>query len=123
MAPEKNFLLTPGIDFRAELLTLERKLLENGLTPSVFFHFPGLVGSGELLRQLHAMGLIPLGSDVWLAKGEAPRPGSIILVDGNGKEPAGVELMMSLLADPEPPPGRPRRSRPQESRLREVGPE
>lgn len=104
VAPEKNFLLTPGTDFRAELLTLEQKLLKNGLTPSVFFRFPGLVGSGAQMRQLRTLGLVPLGSDAWLARGETPQPGSIILIHGNGKEPAGIELLMSLLTNPELPP-------------------
>lgn len=104
VAPERNFLLTPGVDFRAEVLTLERKLLKNGLTPSVFFRFPGLVGSGAQMRQLRALGLIPLGSDAWLARGEVPQPGSIILIHGNGNEPAGIKLMMSLLASPSLPP-------------------
>ncbi len=104
VAPEKNFLLTPGIDFHAELLTLEQKLLKNGLTPSVFFRFPGLVGSGAQMRNLRTLGLIPLGSDAWLARGETPQPGSIILIHGNGNEPEGIKLMMSLLADPQLPP-------------------
>ena len=98
---EKNFLLTPGTDFRQEVFAVERKLLEQGLVPSPFFRFPGLVSSGGLMQELRQLGLIPLGSDAWLAKGEAPHQGSFILVHGNGNEPAGVDRLLKLLKSPE----------------------
>jgi hypothetical protein len=97
---EQNFLLTPGTDFRQEVLALEERLLANDLVPSPFFRFPGLVSSGTLLKQLRELGLIPLGSDAWLAKGEQPRPGSFILVHGNGNEPAGIARLLALFKSP-----------------------
>lgn len=92
-----NFLLTPGTDLDAEVLRLEQALLERGLTPSVFFRFPGLVSNGRLIARLRELSLIPLGSNAWLAKGETPRPGSFILVHGNGNEPKGIRVLMELL--------------------------
>ena len=96
----RNFLLSPGIDFDHEVLETERLLLENGQVPSIFFRFPGLVADARLVKRLKGLALIPLGSDAWLAKGEKPDNGSIILVHGNGNEPAGIENIMRLLMVP-----------------------
>ena len=95
----RNFLLSPGVDFEREVLATEQLMLENGLTPSPFFRFPGLVADGRVLEKLRQLSLIPIGSDAWLAKGEQPRPGSFILVHGNGNEPAGIARVMPLLRD------------------------
>jgi hypothetical protein len=94
---DRNFLLTPGTDFDHEVLETERVLLENGETPSPFFRFPGLVADGTLVKKLRRMSLIPVGSDAWLAKGELPKGGSIILVHGNGNEPSGIRIVLQLL--------------------------
>ncbi len=86
----ENFLLMPGTDPRHEILDVERLLIANGETPSVFFRFPGLVsdrGWMETLRQDH---LIPLGADAWLALSQKPGPGAIVLVHPNGNEPLGL---------------------------------
>jgi hypothetical protein len=95
--PEKNFLLSPGTDFTSEVLSLEMLLLEAGLLPSPFFRFPGLVSDRRLIEGLRALHLIPIGSDAWLAKGETPRPGSVILVHANGNEPEGIRLLNAFL--------------------------
>jgi hypothetical protein len=93
---ERNFLLSPGTDLDREILETERLLLEEGVTPSPFFRFPGLVSDQRAMPRLAELGLIPLGSDAWLAKGEMPRTGSFILVHGNGNEPAGVRRFLEL---------------------------
>jgi hypothetical protein len=93
---ERNFLLTPGIDLDREVLETERLLVEEGLSPSPFFRFPGLVSDQRTVARLAELGLIPLGSDAWLAKGESPGAGSFILVHGNGNEPAGVRRLLEL---------------------------
>lgn len=98
----RNFLLTPGIDQEQEVLANEVKMLEQGLVPSPFFRFPGLVGDERLVALLHRLSLIPLGADAWLAKGEVPRPGSIILVHGNGNEPPGIARLMPLITGTAP---------------------
>jgi hypothetical protein len=97
---ERNFLLSPGIDFEREVLTTERLLLEKGLLPSPFFRFPGLVADGKLIRSLRELALIPIGSDAWLAKGETPRRGGFILVHGNGNEPQGIRKALQFLQKP-----------------------
>lgn len=94
---EENFLLAPGTDLLSEVLELERQLLVLGLVPSPFFRFPGLVSDRGTVERLSELSLIPIGSDAWLAKGEAPRRGSFILVHGNGNEPKGVKLLLPLL--------------------------
>ena len=79
------------------MLATEQLLIENGLTPSPFFRFPGLVADAGLLTRLRQLWLIPIGSDAWLAKGEVPVNGSFILVHGNGNEPQGVRKLLSLM--------------------------
>jgi hypothetical protein len=98
---EKNFVLTPGTDFSAEVLDLEQQLLARGLAPSPFFRFPGLVSDRATVQRLRELSLIPIGSDAWLAKGETPRKGSFILVHGNGNEPKGVKLLLPMLRNRE----------------------
>jgi hypothetical protein len=93
---ERNFLLRPKTDFLDEVLSLERLLLEQGLTPSPFFRFPGLASNQHLVEQLRDLSLIPVGSNAWLAKGESPRPGSIILVHANGNEPGGIKVLAAF---------------------------
>jgi hypothetical protein len=91
-----NFLLSPGVDFQAQVLRTEVALLERGLVPSPFFRFPGLVSNGEMVEQLRTLSLIPIGTDAWLAKGQRAREGSFILVHANGNEPLGVNRFLRL---------------------------
>jgi len=97
---ERNFLLSPDIDLEHEVSETEQLLLKNGLIPSPFFRFPGLVADGKLLQKLRELALIPVGSDAWLAKGEIPTSGSFILVHGNGNEPLGISKVLQLLHNP-----------------------
>jgi hypothetical protein len=94
-----NFLLEPGTDLTSEVLETEAAMLAAGITPSVFFRFPGLVSRPALFGRIVAFGLVPLGSDAWLAKNEWPREGSIVLVHANGNEPLGVRRFLQLLRD------------------------
>lgn len=93
----ENFLLSKGVDLNEEVLSNERLMLELGLLPSVFFRFPGLVSDLEEVKKVSDFGLIPVGSDAWLAKGEAAKAGSIVLIHGNGNEPIGVDDFLDLL--------------------------
>ena len=92
-----NFLLEPGTDINYEVLATEQLMLKNGLVPSAFFRFPGLVSDQQLVYKITDYGLIPIGSDAWLAKGQQPEAGSIVLIHGNGNEPVGVEDFIKLL--------------------------
>jgi hypothetical protein len=93
----QNFMLTQGLDFDQEVYGAERAMIEAGLTPSVFFRFPGLVSDAVLNRRLRESHLVALGADAWLAIGQSPRPGSIVLVHPNGNEPGGIKLLSQLL--------------------------
>lgn len=93
----QNFLLAPGTNMDVEVLENEKLLLKNGLTPSVFFRFPGLVSSPQLVAKIVDYGLIPVGSDAWLAKGQLAQAGSIVLIHGNGNEEIGVKDFIRLL--------------------------
>jgi hypothetical protein len=93
----RDFLLEPGTDLEAEVLRTEVAMLERGLLPSVFFRFPGLVSDEKTFERVVSFGLIPTGSDAWLAKGQRPTPGSIVLVHGNGNEPRGVRDFLELV--------------------------
>ena len=92
-----NFLLEPGTDLNFEILGTEIAMLQNGLLPSVFFRFPGLVSDQSIVNKVLSYGIIPVGSDAWLAKGQAPNSGSIVLIHGNGNEPVGVNDFIKLL--------------------------
>ncbi|MDO3625574.1 polysaccharide deacetylase [Mucilaginibacter sp. BT774] len=94
---KENFLLEPGTDISYEVLATEQLMLKNGLVPSAFFRFPGLISDQQLVYKITDFGLIPIGSDAWLAKGQQPNAGSIVLIHGNGNEPVGVEDFIKLL--------------------------
>lgn len=94
---KQNFLLEAGTDINYEVLETEKDMLKNGLLPSVFFRFPGLVSDQSLVLQITSFGLIPIGTDAWLAKGQQPQAGSIVLIHGNGNEPVGVNDFIKLL--------------------------
>ncbi len=72
-------------------------MIEEGVTPSPFFRFPGLVSDRTIFRKVNGYGLIPLGSDAWLGKNQWPKNGSIILLHGNGNEPIGIHRFFKLL--------------------------
>ena len=93
----RNFLLEKGVDLNAEVLLTEQKMIACGLTPSVFFRFPGLVSDQAEIMRILALGLIPVGSDAWLAKKQEPGPGSIVLIHGNGNEPLGIKEFLALV--------------------------
>jgi hypothetical protein len=99
---KENFLLEPGTDVNYEVLETEKAMLKNGLLPSVFFRFPGLVSDQQLVNRITDFGLIPIGTDAWLAKGQQPGPGSIVLIHGNGNEPVGVDDFIALLKSKTP---------------------
>jgi hypothetical protein len=97
VAMSQNFLLRPGTNLKEEILATEVLMLNSGLLPSIFFRFPGLVSDHELVRRVVSYGLVPIGSDAWLAKKQDPSPGSIVLVHGNGNEPYGVARFLALI--------------------------
>jgi hypothetical protein len=89
---DETFLLTKGVDPDYEILENERLLIANGGTPSIFFRFPGLVSSSPLMQAVRRHHLVSIGADSWLAKGQQPGPGSIVLVHPNGNEERGIDL-------------------------------
>lgn len=93
----ENFLLSKGTDLNTEILQNEQLMIEKGITPSVFFRFPGLVSDKAILEKVLHYGLIPIGADAWLAKGQRPVNGSIVLIHGNGNEESGVKDWINLL--------------------------
>ena len=96
----KNFMLHQNTDTKTEILGLEKTLLEEGITPSVFFRFPGLVADEKLMRELReTYFLIPLGANAWIAKNEPIQKGSIILIHGNKNEPQGIAMMEKKLPE------------------------
>ncbi|WP_294535120.1 polysaccharide deacetylase [uncultured Rhodoblastus sp.] len=92
----QNFLLAPGLDKDREIFDVERLLIANGETPSVFFRFPGLISDAGWMQALKDDHLIPLGADAWLALEQKPREGAIILVHVNGNEPLGLSKFQDL---------------------------
>ncbi len=95
---DANFLLTKGVDPQEEILDTERLLIANGETPSLFFRFPGLISSDPLMQAVSQHHLITLGANAWLALGQKPGRGSIVLVHPNGNEPKGLALFSTDFA-------------------------
>lgn len=94
-----NFVKEEGAHIDEEIFRLEKLMIEKGMTPSIFFRFPGLVSNGKLFRIITSYGLIPIGTDAWIAKGEKPAEGSILLVHANGNEPLGLKLVAKMLKE------------------------
>ena len=92
-----NFLLEKGTDLNQEVLLNEQAMLQKGLLPSIFFRFPGLISDKAVFDRILDLGLLPLGSDAWLAKGEAPKQGSVVLIHPNGNEPLGIKKFIELV--------------------------
>jgi hypothetical protein len=88
---DQTFMMTKGLDADYEILETERLLIANGGLPSVFFRFPGLVSNSPLMDAVRRHHLIVLGTDAWLAKGQRPGAGSIVLVHPNGNEEGGID--------------------------------
>ncbi len=93
---EDNFMRKKG-DVDKEIEKNEILLLENGVVPSVFFRFPGLVSSPTLIENLKKHNLIPLGAGAWVAKGEVIRDGDVVLLHGNKNEPQGIAMFERYL--------------------------
>ncbi|WP_297456401.1 hypothetical protein [Persephonella sp.] len=95
---DKNFLMKKGTNLFYEITAVEKLLIENGITPSVFIRYPGLVADYRIRKTVaEKYGLIALGSDAWLALGQKVKEGSIILIHGNKNEPAGIKIFNKLL--------------------------
>lgn len=94
---KENFLLEKGTNISEEILETERKMIEEGLVPSCLFRFPGLVSDQSLYQKVTTFGLLPIGTDAWLAKGQKAYDGSIVLIHGNGNEPVGVNDFLKLI--------------------------
>ncbi len=92
----KNFMLKEDTSVAREVLKNEICMLEHDIIPSIFFRFPGLISNQKIYEKIMGYGLIPLGSDAWLAKGKKPVTGSIILVHPNGNEKKGTVILLQL---------------------------
>jgi hypothetical protein len=93
----RNFVLSPEENLTRDVFDLEIELIKNGLVPSIFFRFPGLVSDKKSVEMIKDLGLIVVGSNCWLAKGQKIKRGSIILLHGNGNEPKGVDMFLKAL--------------------------
>lgn len=96
----ENFMLHSSTDVEKEILGLEQTLIEHGVTPSIFFRFPGLKANASLMKALkERFFLIPLSADAWIAKSEPIKESSFILVHGNKNEPLGIEMLEKMLPE------------------------
>lgn len=92
----QNFLLKKGTNLKDEILNVEKILLENGVLPSILFRFPGLISDKKTVNYINMLGLLPVGSNAWVAKNEDIHDGSIILIHGNKNEPLGIKKAISI---------------------------
>lgn len=93
------FLTAPSVSMQDEVLGLEKVLLGQGEVAGPLFRFPGLIHDERRLGELDALGLSALDANAWLAKGQPVKPGSVILVHGNGNEPPGIQKIMTWLRE------------------------
>lgn len=98
----------PPPQFREDTLRLERRYLEWGVAPTVYYRFPGLIHDRVHLREILDLDLFPIDCDSWMAlvkqKDRGPfyyrvRDGGILLVHGNGNEPAGIPALQRWLEE------------------------
>lgn len=94
---DKDFLLEAGTSIPEEVFENEKLMITNGLTPSIFFRFPGLISDKAIFDQILSYGLLPIGSDAWLAKMQKPKNGSLVLIHGTGHEPLGIKLFIKQI--------------------------
>ncbi len=90
----RNFVLLEDENLEKDILDLEIELINNGITPSIFFRFPGLVSDKKSIEKVKKLGLITIGSNTWVAKNQSIKEGSIILLHGNKNEPQGVDIFL-----------------------------
>ncbi len=95
---EHNFLLLNNVDPLIEILDQEKLMIEQGLTPSVFMRFPGLISNEETINLVKSLGLIPIGAKSWIAKTRKFKSGDIVLIHGNGNEPMGVTYFLNFVS-------------------------
>ena len=95
----ENFVLSAEYNLTEDILALEQKLLSDGVVPSIFFRFPGLVSDKHSMEIVARLGLVTIGSNTWIAKGEPVKQSSIILLHGNKNEHRGINMFQKLLVD------------------------
>ena len=100
LSTENNFLIARAWTLQKEVFGLEKRLIKNGLTPSIFFRFPGLVSNEVLINSVISLSLIPLGTNAWIAKKQDPALGDLVLVHANGNEPYGIKRISKWLSSP-----------------------
>jgi len=93
----ENFALSKDYNLTKDTLMLEQKLLSEGVIPSIFFRFPGLVSDKKSMIDIGNLGLVTIGSNTWLAKNQKIKKNSIILLHGNKNEHKGVVMFEKLL--------------------------
>lgn len=86
---KSNFLLIKGTKIKNEVFKTEELMLKEGLIMPIYFRFPGLISNQKIYDKLLDYGLIPIGSDSWISKGQYPKSGSIVLVHTNGNNKKG----------------------------------
>lgn len=94
-----NFVLSVKENLPEDILDLEKELLRRGVLPSIFFRFPGLISDEKSVNIVIRLGLIIVGTNSWLAKGEPLKENSIILVHGNKNEAKGVNILLKLIKE------------------------
>lgn len=92
----ENFMLSENTNIDLEVLNNEIVMLKNGILPSPFFRFPGLISNQIICKKIVSYGLIPISSNAWIAKGEKPKNRSIILLHMNGNERNGLTLFLKF---------------------------
>jgi len=82
--------------FVAEITNTEVVMLSHGIMPSIWFRFPGLAYHPDQLTVLRELGLVAVGTTMWIGQKTLPESG-IILSHANGTQPAEVRHLRRLV--------------------------
>lgn len=81
--------------FTAELTNTEATLLANGVLPSYFFRFPGLIYHPAYMRTLDKLSIVAVSANVWM--GTKAKNWGILLVHSNGCASSEVRIFAKFL--------------------------
>jgi peptidoglycan/xylan/chitin deacetylase (PgdA/CDA1 family) len=87
---------TDAGNFTAELTNTETVLLENGILPSFFFRYPGLVYNKTAMDVLDKLSMTAVNANVWM--GTKARNWGILLVHSNGCASSEVRVFATYTA-------------------------
>lgn len=89
---EKTLCCIKVPTFKPRFKRSEQRLIEKGVTPSIFFRFPGLIADEGLMRALRERYFLIPFPPMRGSQNQRLENGSLILIHGNKNEPLGIDI-------------------------------